>query len=112
MDSLLILTVILAYLVVWRAVQFRIYKEIKERFKDYLWIDVVSKCDLLEGSPVIYAKEDRSGDEAEIIKYRETGPDESIHVSVKTEQGLNEVCNLSEIFMFPKLKRSKSVFFE
>ncbi|KAF2607923.1 hypothetical protein F2Q68_00045309, partial [Brassica cretica] len=73
--------------------QFRIYKEIKERFKDYLWIDVVSKCDLLGGgSPVIYAKEDRSNDEEEIIKYRETGPDESFHVSVKTEQGLSEVC--------------------
>ncbi|KAJ4874377.1 P-loop containing nucleoside triphosphate hydrolases superfamily protein [Raphanus sativus] len=71
--------------------QFGIYKEIKERFKDYLWIDVVSKCDLLRGSPVIYAKEDRSSDEAEIIKYRETGPDGSIHVSVKTEQGLSEL---------------------
>lgn len=70
----------------------------KERFKDYLWIDAVSKCDLLGGSPVIYAKEDISSDDAEIIKYRETGPDESIHVSVKTEQGLNEVWNLPEIF--------------
>lgn len=75
----------------WRVLQFRIYKEMKERFKDYLWIDVVSKCDLLRGSQVIYAKEDRSSDDEEIIKYRETGPDESIHVSVKTEQGLNEV---------------------
>ena len=83
-----------------RALQFRIYKEIKERFKDYLWIDVVSKCDLLGGgSQVIYAKEDRSNDEEEIIKYRETGPDESFHVSVKTEQGLSEVCKtLPEIF--------------
>ena len=85
---------IMLYIFVLRALQFRTSKDIKERFEDYLWIDVVSKCDLLGGgSPVIYAKEDASNDEAETIRYRETGPDGSIHVSVKTEQGLSEVCN-------------------
>ncbi|KFK42458.1 hypothetical protein AALP_AA2G259300 [Arabis alpina] len=88
--------------------QFQIYKEIKERFKDYLWIDVVSKCDLLEGSPVIYAKEDQSSDEAEIIKYRERGPDESILVSVKTEQGLNELKSKVKEVLINEMEKIKS----
>ncbi|KAG7652326.1 Nucleolar GTP-binding protein 1 Rossman-fold domain [Arabidopsis thaliana x Arabidopsis arenosa] len=88
--------------------QFRIYKEMKERFKDYLWIDAVSKCDLLGGSPVMYAKEDRSSDDAEIIKYRETGPDESIHVSVKTEQGLNELKNKVKEVLSNEMEKIKS----
>ncbi|KAL4359309.1 hypothetical protein AHAS_Ahas08G0064500 [Arachis hypogaea] len=35
--------------------QFSIYKEIKERFSGHLWLDVVSKFDLLKPSPVVYA---------------------------------------------------------
>ncbi|XP_022560997.2 GTP-binding protein 4 isoform X2 [Brassica napus] len=89
--------------------QFRIYKEIKERFEDYLWIDVVSKCDLLGGgSPVIYAKEDISNDEAEIIRYRETGPDGSIHVSVKTEQGLSELKSRVKEVLSSEMEKIKS----
>ncbi|KAL0665507.1 hypothetical protein Bca4012_102345 [Brassica carinata] len=89
--------------------QFRIYKEIKERFEDYLWIDVVSKCDLLGGgSPVIYAKEDASNDEAEIIRYRETGPDGSIHVSVKTEQGLSELKSRVKEVLSSEMEKIKS----
>ncbi|KAL2514075.1 P-loop containing nucleoside triphosphate hydrolase superfamily protein [Forsythia ovata] len=34
--------------------QFVIYKEIRERFPDHLWLDVVSKCDLLQESPVVF----------------------------------------------------------
>ncbi|XP_010527085.1 PREDICTED: nucleolar GTP-binding protein 1 [Tarenaya hassleriana] len=71
--------------------QFMIYKEIKDRFSDYLWLDVVSKCDLLGGSPVIFAKEDIDVDDVELSRYRKTGPDGSIHVSVKTEQGLSQL---------------------
>ncbi|AAF14665.1 EST gb/AI997445 comes from this gene [Arabidopsis thaliana] len=88
--------------------QFQIYKEMKERFKDYLWIDAVSKCDLLGGSPVMYAKEDRSSDDAEIIKYRERGPDESIHVSVKTEQGLNELKNKVKEVLSSEMEKIQS----
>ncbi|WZZ05599.1 hypothetical protein YC2023_091520 [Brassica napus] len=89
--------------------QFRIYKEIKERFKDYQWIDVVSKCDLLGGgSPVMYAKEDRSNDEEEIIKYRVTGPDEAFHVSVKTEQGLSELKSKVKEVLSIEMEKIKS----
>ncbi|KAH0919115.1 hypothetical protein HID58_026775 [Brassica napus] len=87
----------------------QIYKEIKERFKDYQWIDVVSKCDLLGGgSPVMYAKEDRSNDEEEIIKYRVTGPDEAFHVSVKTEQGLSELKSKVKEVLSNEMEKIKS----
>ncbi|KAL0808221.1 hypothetical protein Bca101_100713 [Brassica carinata] len=77
--------------------------------QDYLWIDVVSKCDLLGGgSPVIYAKEDASNDEAEIIRYRETGPDGSIHVSVKTEQGLSELKSRVKEVLSSEMEKIKS----
>lgn len=71
--------------------QFSIYKEIKERFSGHLWLDVVSKFDLLKPSPVVYATEKPSPTEFELEKYRKSGPDGAIHVSVKTQQGLNEV---------------------
>ncbi|XLT48122.1 hypothetical protein HN873_040726 [Arachis hypogaea] len=71
--------------------QFSIYKEIKERFSGHLWLDVVSKFDLLKPSPVVYATEKPSPTEFELEKYRKSGPDGAIHVSVKTQQGLNEL---------------------
>ncbi|RYR42675.1 hypothetical protein Ahy_A08g039128 [Arachis hypogaea] len=86
--------------------QFSIYKEIKERFSGHLWLDVVSKFDLLKPSPVcsfssfyrkiepctpLYATEKPSPTEFELEKYRKSGPDGAIHVSVKTQQGLNEL---------------------
>ncbi|XP_052107281.1 nucleolar GTP-binding protein 1 isoform X1 [Arachis duranensis] len=71
--------------------QFSIYKEIKERFSGHLWLDVVSKFDLLKSSPVVYATEKPSLTEFELEKYRKSGPDGAIHVSVKTQQGLNEL---------------------
>lgn len=71
--------------------QFLIYKEIKERFNTHLWIDVVSKCDLLQESPVLYVTEDAEADNSELIKYRKMGPDGALRVSVKSEVGLNEL---------------------
>lgn len=68
-----------------------IYKEIKERFSDHLWLDVVSKCDLLHTSPVVFVTEDDNAKHLEMAKYREMGPDGAIRVSVKNEEGVSEV---------------------
>ncbi|GFP85848.1 nucleolar GTP-binding protein 1 [Phtheirospermum japonicum] len=71
--------------------QFIIYKEIKERFGDHLWIDVVSKCDLLNDTPVVFITEDSNTDNFELAKYRRLGPDGTLRVSVKTELGIDEL---------------------
>ncbi|XP_052194064.1 uncharacterized protein LOC127802350 [Diospyros lotus] len=71
--------------------QFVIYKEIKERFINHLWLDVVSKCDLLQESPLVYITEDSNADHPELARYRKMGPDGAIHVSVKSEAGLLEL---------------------
>ncbi|EXB70708.1 Nucleolar GTP-binding protein 1 [Morus notabilis] len=71
--------------------QFIIYKEIKERFSDHLWLDVVSKCDLLQDSPVLFITEDADDNDVELLKYRKSGPDGALHVSVKNEVGLSEL---------------------
>ncbi|KAG2669070.1 hypothetical protein I3843_14G017200 [Carya illinoinensis] len=70
--------------------QFLIYKDIKERFSDHLWLDVVSKCDLLQKSPVVFITED-SPDHEELARYRKMGPNGAMHVSVKSEAGLAEL---------------------
>ncbi|XP_056162504.1 nucleolar GTP-binding protein 1 isoform X2 [Syzygium oleosum] len=71
--------------------QYLIYKEIKERFNDHLWLDVISKSDLLQESPVVFVSEDTTADDDEMVQYRKKGPDGAIHVSVKSEEGLNEL---------------------
>lgn len=71
--------------------QFIIYKEIKERFPDHLWLNVVSKCDLLQKSPVLFITDDADDNDLELSKYQKLGPDGALHVSVKNEVGLNEV---------------------
>ncbi|MFS8022950.1 putative nucleolar GTP-binding protein [Helianthus anomalus] len=71
--------------------QFLIYQEIKERFSSHLWIDVVSKCDLLQESPVFYITEDADADHSELLKYRTMGPDGALRVSVKSQVGINEL---------------------
>ncbi|QHN84825.1 uncharacterized protein DS421_16g532060 [Arachis hypogaea] len=82
--------------------QFSIYKEIKERFSGHLWLDVVSKFDLLKPSPVVYATEKPSPTEFELEKYRKSGPDGAIHVSVKTQQGLNEMAKIKHTMEQPR----------
>ncbi|KAK7339250.1 hypothetical protein VNO77_19906 [Canavalia gladiata] len=71
--------------------QFSIYKEIRERFTGHLWLDVVSKSDLLKTSPVVYATEEPYPTQLELEKYRKSGPEGAINVSVKTQDGLNEL---------------------
>ncbi|CAA7393224.1 unnamed protein product [Spirodela intermedia] len=65
--------------------QFALYKEIRERFKDHLWLDVVSKCDLLQQPKCVINAED------ELESYKIFGPHGAIQVSVKSEIGLDEV---------------------
>lgn len=77
--------------------QYIIYKEIRERFNDHLWLDVVSKCDLLRESPVVYITEDSNNDGIELAKYRKMGPDGSIRVSVMSEVGIDEVIILQPL---------------
>ncbi|KAL3537146.1 hypothetical protein ACH5RR_000512 [Cinchona calisaya] len=71
--------------------QFIIYKEMKERFSYHLWLDVLSKCDLLQESPVVFITEDVNSDDYELAKYRKMGPDGALRVSVKSEVGLDEL---------------------
>ncbi|KAI3719364.1 hypothetical protein L6452_20261 [Arctium lappa] len=71
--------------------QFLIYQEIKERFNTHLWCDVVSKCDLLQESPVHYITEDIEADHPELQTYRKMGPEGALHVSVKSKVGMNEL---------------------
>lgn len=71
--------------------QFVIYKEMRERFSSHIWLDIVSKCDLLQASPVIFATDECNIDDVELVRYRTMGPDGALHVSVKNEIGLHEV---------------------
>ncbi|KDP28914.1 hypothetical protein JCGZ_14685 [Jatropha curcas] len=71
--------------------QFEIYKEIKERFSNHLWLDVVSKCDLLQELPVIFIAEDSNGGHFEMARYSKIGPSGAIHVSAKSREGLDEL---------------------
>ncbi|XP_009612741.1 uncharacterized protein LOC107778132 [Nicotiana tabacum] len=73
--------------------QFVIYKEMRERFSSHIWLDIVSKCDLLQASPVIFATDECNIDDVELVRYRTMGPDGALHVSVKNEIGLHELKN-------------------
>ncbi|XP_059298724.1 nucleolar GTP-binding protein 1-like isoform X1 [Lycium ferocissimum] len=71
--------------------QFVIYKEMRERYSSHIWLDVVSKCDLLQAYPVIFATDDCNVDNFELVRYRKMGPDGALNVSVKNEIGLHEL---------------------
>ncbi|KAJ8755778.1 hypothetical protein K2173_024322 [Erythroxylum novogranatense] len=71
--------------------QFVIYKQIRDRFRDLLWLDVVSKSDLLEESPVIFITEDSDANDVEMARYRKMGPIGAIRVSVKSGEGLDQL---------------------
>lgn len=88
--------------------QFTIYKEIKERFSDHIWLDVVSKCDLLQTSPVAYVTEDEDGEHFEMASYRKMGPDRAIRVSVMNEEGLNELKDRVYQMLVAQMDRIKS----
>lgn len=66
--------------------QFITYEGIRERFRDHLWIDVVSKCDLLPDPLSSLIADDG------VSRYKKSGPDGAIRVSVKSEVGISEVC--------------------
>lgn len=87
--------------------QYIIYKEIKERFSDHLWIDVVSKCDLLQESPVVYITEDSNADSTELARYRKMGPDGSLRVSVTSEVGIDELKSRVHEMLVSQLARIK-----
>ncbi|OVA02495.1 GTP binding domain [Macleaya cordata] len=80
--------------------QFVTYKEVREKFSDHLWLDVVSKCDLLQDSPVFFITEDSDKEHLEMARYRKMGPAGAIHVSVKSEKGLHEVINIKSTYYF------------
>ncbi|KAL2491378.1 P-loop containing nucleoside triphosphate hydrolase superfamily protein [Abeliophyllum distichum] len=80
--------------------QFVIYREIRERFPDHLWLDVVSKCDLLQESPVVFITDNGSIDHLELARYREVGPDGALRVSVKSEVSIDELkCRAHELLL-------------
>lgn len=88
--------------------QYSIYKEIKERFNDQLWLDVISKSDLLQESPVVFVSEDTTVDDDEMVQYRKEGPDGAIHVSVKSERGLNELKQSVHKLLVAQIDRIKN----
>ncbi|XP_022146984.1 nucleolar GTP-binding protein 1 [Momordica charantia] len=71
--------------------QLAIYREMKERYGDHLWLNVVSKCDLLKQSPVIFSTENCDRDDIELKRYRRSGPEGALLVSVKNDVGLSEL---------------------
>jgi nucleolar GTP-binding protein len=69
--------------------QYTTYKHIKERFSDRLWLNVVSKCDLLgKTAPTNFDCDDNDD---ELAQYKRFGPEGAIQVSVKGEIGMKEV---------------------
>ncbi|XP_006659146.1 nucleolar GTP-binding protein 1 [Oryza brachyantha] len=67
--------------------QYITYKHIKERFGDRLWLDVISKSDLLGNN--MSSESDDSDDE--IGRYRRFGPEGAIRVSVQGQVGVKEL---------------------
>lgn len=67
--------------------QLLLYKEIKEKFHERPWVDVVSKADLLPQSSCTLA--DLPSHSLEF--YKVFGPEGSLHVSVQTGTGVNEL---------------------
>ncbi|GJN12386.1 hypothetical protein PR202_ga30659 [Eleusine coracana subsp. coracana] len=72
--------------------QYTTYKHIKERFGDRLWLDVISKCDLLgKTAPTNFYCDDEDDD---LVQYKKFGPEGAIQVSVTGEIGIKEGLNL------------------
>ncbi|CAM0911189.1 unnamed protein product [Alopecurus aequalis] len=67
--------------------QYITYRHIKERFGDRLWINVISKCDLLDK----VAPSSFDYDDDEIRRYRMFGPEDAIRVSVQSQVGTEEL---------------------
>ncbi|TVU42921.1 hypothetical protein EJB05_09346 [Eragrostis curvula] len=69
--------------------QYTTYKHIKERFGDRLWLDVISKCDLLGKTAPTNFYCDNSDNE--LAQYKSFGPEGAIQVSVPGEIGIVEL---------------------
>eukprot|EP00250_Pteridium_aquilinum_P016849 c23323_g1_i1 orf=758-2104(-) len=67
--------------------QLLLYKEIKEKFHERPWLDVVSKADLLPQSSS--TSTDFPSDSLDF--YKVFGPEGSLHVSVQTGMGVDEL---------------------
>lgn len=67
--------------------QLLLYKEIKDRFQDRPWLDVVSKADLL---PQNSGSKDALPSDSEEF-YKLFGPEGSMHVSVQTGLGVEQL---------------------
>lgn len=67
--------------------QYITYRHIKERFGDRLWINVISKCDLLDK----VATSSFDCDDDEVRRYRMFGPEDAIQVSVQSQVGTEEL---------------------
>ncbi|XP_020277050.1 nucleolar GTP-binding protein 1 [Asparagus officinalis] len=80
--------------------QFITYKEIKERFLGHLWVDVVSKCDLLQDPLSSFTADD-------LERYKNLGPDGAIRVSVKSEVGISELKDKVHDLLLSQMARVK-----
>ncbi|GLJ07098.1 hypothetical protein SUGI_0058190 [Cryptomeria japonica] len=81
--------------------QFLLYNEMRERFGNRLWMDVVSKADLLSNSSsASYTTENN---------YKLVGPEGSLHVSIKTNQGINELKQKVHEVLLCELSKTKSM---
>ncbi|EEC82931.1 hypothetical protein OsI_27892 [Oryza sativa Indica Group] len=67
--------------------QYITYKHIKERFGDRLWLDVISKSDLLDKK----TSSELDGADDEVGRYRRFGPEGAIRVSVQGQVGIKEL---------------------
>ncbi|GAB2222764.1 hypothetical protein Drorol1_Dr00016889 [Drosera rotundifolia] len=89
--------------------QFIIYTEVKERFADHLWVDVVSKCDLLSESPAPFVSELSEVGQIELARYLASGPAGAIHVSVKSGRGLDTLKDKVHEVLLGQLSKIKSL---
>ncbi|XP_073012552.1 uncharacterized protein [Typha latifolia] len=83
--------------------QFITYKEIKEKFGDHLWLDVISKCDLLEESTTCILEDDD-----DVGRYRRFGPHGAIRVSITSEVGVDELKGRVHQLLISQMDRIKS----
>ncbi|WVZ94972.1 hypothetical protein U9M48_040792 [Paspalum notatum var. saurae] len=84
--------------------QYITYKHIKERFGDRLWIDVISKCDLLgKKEPLSFEDADE-----EVAHYRRFGPEGALRVSVQSEIGVKELKEKVHQLLTSQMSRIKA----
>ncbi|PKA66274.1 Nucleolar GTP-binding protein 1 [Apostasia shenzhenica] len=71
--------------------QFSIFKEIKGRFRNHIWLDVISKSDLLQEPSDRFSNYEYDDEDNDLKRYKVLGPDKAMRVSVKTEAGISEI---------------------